>query len=43
MKGLGHFAMSENFEASKRYLMPILDEIAMKESKSGKREKEEAK
>jgi pimeloyl-ACP methyl ester carboxylesterase len=43
MKGLGHFAMSENFEAFKRYLMPILDEIAMKESKSEKREKEEAK
>lgn len=30
MKGLGHFPMSENFEAFKRYVMPILDEIAGK-------------
>ena len=28
MKGLGHFGMCENFEVFKRYLMPILDEIA---------------
>jgi pimeloyl-ACP methyl ester carboxylesterase len=27
MKGLGHFAMAENPEVFKRYLMPILDEI----------------
>ncbi len=28
MKGLGHFAPSENYPAFKSYLMPILDEIA---------------
>ncbi|MBI4527031.1 MAG: alpha/beta hydrolase [Deltaproteobacteria bacterium] len=28
MRGLGHFPMSENFAAFKKYLMPILDEIA---------------
>jgi pimeloyl-ACP methyl ester carboxylesterase len=28
MKGIGHFAMSEDYEAFKRYLMPILREIA---------------
>jgi len=28
MKGLGHFGMSENFGAFKKYLMPILKEIA---------------
>jgi pimeloyl-ACP methyl ester carboxylesterase len=32
MKGLGHFPMSENFEVFKRYLMPILDEIATQPS-----------
>lgn len=33
MKGLGHFPMSENFEVFKRYLMPILEEIATNEQK----------
>ena len=28
MKGLGHFAMCENYEVFRKYLMPILDEIA---------------
>jgi pimeloyl-ACP methyl ester carboxylesterase len=28
MKGVGHFPMSENPEAFKRYLLPILDRIA---------------
>lgn len=28
MKGLGHFGMSENYSVFKRYLMPVLDEIA---------------
>ncbi len=30
MNGIGHFAMSENFEVFKRYLMPVLNEIAGK-------------
>lgn len=33
MKGLGHFAASENYDAFKKYLMPILDEIASKKPK----------
>jgi pimeloyl-ACP methyl ester carboxylesterase len=28
MMGIGHFAMSENFETFKAFLMPVLDEIA---------------
>ena len=28
MKGIGHFAMSENYPAFKGYLMPVLDEIS---------------
>jgi pimeloyl-ACP methyl ester carboxylesterase len=28
MKGLGHFAMCENYPALRKYLMPVLDEIA---------------
>ena len=28
MKGIGHFAMSENYPVFKRYLMPVLDEIS---------------
>lgn len=32
MKGLGHFPMSENHEVFKRYLMPILNEIATRAS-----------
>jgi len=28
MKGLGHFPVTEHYEACKRYLMPILKEIA---------------
>ena len=35
MKGLGHFPMSENFAVFKKYLMPILEEIAINEKKSG--------
>ncbi len=31
MKGLGHFAASENYPAFRPYLMPILDEIAHSE------------
>ena len=31
LKGLGHFPMSENFEVFKRYLMPILNEIVMRD------------
>jgi pimeloyl-ACP methyl ester carboxylesterase len=30
MKGLGHFPMAENFSLFKKYLMPILEEIAAK-------------
>jgi hypothetical protein len=30
MKGLGHFPMAENFTVFKKYLMPILDEIAIR-------------
>jgi pimeloyl-ACP methyl ester carboxylesterase len=28
MRGLGHFPMAENFAVFKRYLMPVLHEIA---------------
>lgn len=28
MKGIGHFSLCENYEVLKRYLMPILKEIA---------------
>ena len=28
MKGIGHFAMSENYPVFRQYLMPVLDEIA---------------
>jgi pimeloyl-ACP methyl ester carboxylesterase len=28
MEGLGHFPISENYQLCKRYLMPVLDEIA---------------
>jgi len=30
MKGLGHFPMAENFPLFKKYLMPVLEEIAAK-------------
>jgi pimeloyl-ACP methyl ester carboxylesterase len=30
MKGLGHFPMAENYPVFKKYLMPVLDEIATK-------------
>ena len=30
MKGLGHFPMAENYPVFKKYLMPVLDEIAAK-------------
>ncbi len=30
MKGLGHFPMAENFAVFKKYLMPVLEEIAAK-------------
>lgn len=30
LKGLGHFGMSENYELFKKYLMPVLKEIASK-------------
>ncbi len=33
MKGLGHFPMSENHEVFKKYLMPILNEIATRASR----------
>ena len=36
MKGLGHFGMIENFNALKKHLMPVLDEIAGKKPKRSK-------
>jgi pimeloyl-ACP methyl ester carboxylesterase len=37
MKGVGHFPMSENPEAFKRYILPVLAEIAEASSRSAKR------
>jgi hypothetical protein len=28
MPGLGHFPMTEDFQTMKRYLMPVLEEVA---------------
>jgi hypothetical protein len=36
MKGMSHSGMAENPEVFKKYLMPILDEIAKKSKKQSR-------